>query len=280
MAGLGKVILCAGMAIVVAAAPVEAQTCPQKFSLRDLYRLASSGDESVKALQAEDAILVHLKNLAKIYACQGSINYFASKTGLPSSIVKEVLIESSTSLEEQFGNKIHSRICGSIRYDGTTRQSQVVFERPASRLDALTRSFGENIAFWLSKAPSAEDKAFNRLTSAIDDAFMTSRGKIATLVNTAIGPYLPSGRNYPHPSTEYFSANFHEYRKISLNHVSAFITEQKWSQTDASRFIDSRGCAWSLPDVSPPDAGLLPNYPGAFAAYQEFAAFLDRELAR
>ncbi len=280
MAGLGTVFFYAAMAITLVAAPVKAQTCPQQFSLRDLSRLASTDDQGVSALLVEDAILVHLKNLTKIYACQASINYYAAKTGLPSAVVIEVEVETSNGIEVQFRNKINSKICGSIRYRGSMPESAALSKRARSNIDATTQSFSERFATWFSKTPSKEDEIYNRFVAVIDEAFVASRGRTAVLAENAIGPYLPSGVIYPRPTGQAISAYIHEYRKIPLNQVRAFIAEQKWSQTDVDRFIDRRGCAWRLPDVSPPDIEIFQNYPGAFDAYQQFAAILDHELPR
>lgn len=251
--------------------------------MQDVKALADTkpNDKALTSAPLHPAIAQLVLRVAKIYACQGMINYYAARVGLSNDIVDEppeqkahddIFVRRFTNT---FYNKFGKDVCGSIRfevplglpgYDAKTRLG--------SWMNRVARPFNGN------GASAVQDAAYRAFAKDTLDLFIGTETLIHSMVDNIIQRYLPHGVYLPAPSAENLIETTFEFQRKLATNLKELSQQKKWSQAEVESFVGVAQCAAILPTATGPDEEIFANYRSAFADYTRFKTLLDEAIAQ
>lgn len=254
-------IAVASASIAIAPTAGLAQTCSSGFGTLDLSSLADArrnrGSEINMTLQPAIAKLG--ADLAKIYACKDTINFYAAKLGMPDDIVHGDRAGINDLLVIEFRNKVnpYPSVCGSIRYD-------------------VPPTFPDDDG--AQGAGAAVKLAYKDILTRTRGYVEQTEGQIASEVSNLIQPYLPTGKTLPRPRGEYLVSIVRGLQEALVDAFIETVERRKLIPPDNVHLLRSSRCASILPTIAGPRERLLAYYPSAFSSYLELKPLLDTAM--
>ena len=224
----------------LSAAVVARQTCPNVYSVRDLtvQPEVPPGSASVPFHPVFARLVA---NTSKSFACQGMINYYASRMGLSADIVEEKNERRENVNEIDFGNKSHRTVCGTIRFEVPLGlpgyDAKTNFGSWANSIDRLLSSRG---------ATEVENKYYLSLSNYAFEEFIRTLSDIGDQAYNMVQRFLPHGVYLPAPSAENLERIASLFQARIIARFQELAGQQKWAEVKMAHFSDVTQCV-SIP---------------------------------